>query len=238
MTSPTSLDPAAAGAPGESEIVAFLRANPHFLDQHPELLRDLSIQHPSGDAVSLLERQVAVLREENARVRQQLDELVARARENEALNRRIHDLALKLVNAVGPQAIFASLDRCLKADFGADRITSFVFAEPSFVDSGDVAAFVGPRSPVRGAFAGVIEAGRTVCGPLPAEQRAALFSSEDADGSAVVMPLNGKGWDGVLVIGSEDAGRYEADMGTDLLTYLSDVVTLVLDPWVKRPRTD
>ena len=48
------------------------------------------------------------------------------------------------------------------------------------------------------------------------------------------MPLLGKQWQGVLVIASNDPRRFEPGMSTDFLDYLRDVVTLVIDPWVKR----
>ena len=238
MTAPTSAGSTGTSGSNEAEIIDFLRANPAFLDKHPELLQELTIPHSSGHAVSLLERQIALVRDENARVKQQINELIKLARENETLNHKIHDLAYTLMNAVGPQAIFSNLERCLADDFAADRVFSFVFADPAFVDSGEVTEFVGGAATARGAFAGVIEAARTVCGPLSAEQRLVLFDDEDHRGSAVVMPLNGKGWDGVLVVSSEEVDHYEADMGTEFLTYLSDVVTLVLDPWVQRPKPD
>lgn len=236
MTSVTSSGSTEESALDDDEVAKFLRSDPTFLDKHPELLRDLSISHGSGDAVSLLERQVVLLRAENAEVKTRLEELVSLARENETLNRKIHDLVLILMNAVGPQAIFSSLEQCLANDFSADKVFSYVFAEPAFIESGEVSEFVGTSSTTRAAFAGVIESARTVCGPLSTEQRMALFGGEERDGSAVVMPLNGNGWDGVLVVNSDDTDRYEADMGTEFLTYLSDVVTLVLDPWVKRPK--
>ncbi|MCZ6773267.1 MAG: DUF484 family protein [Proteobacteria bacterium] len=236
MTSVTSSGSPEESRLDENEVAKFLRSDPTFLDKHPELLRDLSISHGSGDAVSLLERQVVLLRSENTEVKTRLEELVSLARENETLNHKIHDLVLTLMNAVGPQAIFSSLERCLANDFSADKVFSYIFAEPAFIDSGEVPEFVGTSSAKRAAFAGVIESARTVCGPLSAEQRLVLFGGEERDGSAVVMPLNGNGWDGVLIVNSNDTDRYEADMGTEFLTYLSDVVTLVLDPWVKRPK--
>ena len=91
-----------ATLPAEAEVVSFLRANPTFLDRHPELLRQMSIPHASGDAVSLLERQVTVLREDNQKLRRQFEELVGHARRNESLNKRVHALVLKLMNAAGP----------------------------------------------------------------------------------------------------------------------------------------
>ena len=236
MTSVTSSGSPEEPELDEDEVVKFLRRDPTFLDKHPELLRDLSISHGSGNAVSLLERQVVLLRAENTEVKTRLEKLVSLARENEILNRKIHNLVLTLMNAVGPQAIFSSLEQRLANDFSADKVFSYVFAEPAFIDSGEVSEFVGTSSTTRAAFAGVIESARTVCGPLSAEQRLALFGGEEHDGSAVVMPLNGNGWDGVLIVNSNDTDRYEVDMGTEFLTYLGDVVTLVLDPWVKRPK--
>jgi uncharacterized protein YigA (DUF484 family) len=48
------------------------------------------------------------------------------------------------------------------------------------------------------------------------------------------MPLIGRGWDGVLVIASNNPAHYQAGMGTEFLNYLRDIVILVIDPWVKR----
>jgi len=223
--------------PSENEVVAFLRLNPAFLDGHPELLRQMTIPHPSGEAVSLLERQVAVLREDNLRLRRQFEELVGHARRNEDLNARVHALVLKLMNAAGPKAIFGLLEGCLREDFGAERVASRIFAAPAFVDAAEVPQFVGEQAPERALFAAVLAAGEAACGPLAAEQHRALFG-DAPHGSAVVMPLCAAGWDGVLVIASDDGARYQADMATDILTYLRDVVALVVEPWVKRGHAD
>jgi uncharacterized protein YigA (DUF484 family) len=227
---------ASRASPREHEIVNFLRANPDFLDHHPELLAAMTIPHASGDAVSLLERQVAVLREENSRLKRQLDELIRLARQNEQLNGRIQALVLTLMNAVGPQAIFTSLERCLREEFGADRVCSLIFAEPSFADAGHQAHFVGAETARRAPFADILGAGHTRCGALAAAQREALFGAGAHAGSAVVMPLRGRGWDGVLVIASDSSERYQAGMGTEFLDYLRDIVTLVVEPWVKRAK--
>ncbi|MGE0482854.1 MAG: DUF484 family protein [Gammaproteobacteria bacterium] len=231
-TGPTQATPVTL--PREAEVIAFLRANPTFLDQHPELLSQLAIPHGSGDAVSLLERQVAVLREDNARLKQQFEQLVGHARENERLNGRIHALALRLMNAAGPRAVFAALDGNLREQFGADRVASLVFAEPAFIEGAEVPQFAGREAPARAAFSDMLGAARSVCGVIAPAQAEALFGSTTPVGSAVLMPLIGAGWDGVLAIASEDENRYQADMGTEFLNYLKDIVALVIDPWVKR----
>ena len=48
----------------ELELISLLRENPDILQRHPELLAVLEIPHQSGQAISLIERQVAVLRQQ------------------------------------------------------------------------------------------------------------------------------------------------------------------------------
>ncbi len=238
MTSSGTPDQNATHTERAREVVEYLRTNTAFFDQHPEVLRELSIPHASGDAVSLIERQVAALRDESRQLKQQLEKLIAFARENERLNARIHALVLALMNAAGPQAIFECLQNCLREDFGADHTAARIFAEPAFVDSGEVPQFVGRDAPERTPFGQLLAADETCCGTLDAAQRETLFADVTTSMSAVVMPLVARNWDGVLVIASADSERYQMDMGTELLTYLKDVVALVVDPWVKPPRAD
>jgi len=96
--------------------------------------------------------------------------------------------------------------------------------------------FVGADAALRATFSEVLDRAETLCGPLDAQHSAELFAGGVSAGSAVVMPLHGGAWDGVVVIASDDPARYQADMGTEILTYLRDVVTLVIEPWVKRAR--
>lgn len=232
MTSPSQPDAPLAALVDAQDVIDYLRAHPSFLDQHPQLLSELSISHETGATVSLVERQVSVLRGENARQKKQFEDLIRHARNNEQLTQKIHALLLSLMNAVGPQAIFACLERGLRADFGADRVDFFIFAESAAVDGSTLAAFVGVASAARAAFAPVIGARKSACGVLEDPQRSAFDSG--FKGSAVIMPLIGQGWDGVIVCASNDAKRYSADRGTELLEYLREVATLLIAPWVKR----
>ena len=60
-----------------AEVVSdYLRDNPDFFNQHPEVLSELKITHVGDGAVSLVERQVATLRERNAELRRRLDACV------------------------------------------------------------------------------------------------------------------------------------------------------------------
>ncbi len=47
------------------KVAAFLRQNPEFFQQRSDLLELMRLPDPRGPAVSLLERQAAILRERN-----------------------------------------------------------------------------------------------------------------------------------------------------------------------------
>lgn len=220
----------------QADVAQFLREHPAFFNHHPELLQSLSIPHESGQAVSLWERQIAALRDENERLKSRFDEFLASARDNEALIGRIHRLALALMEAVGPQAILNVLTERLAADFGAARVTVLVFANPSYVDSGALPQFVGSTSPRRVPFGDMLQQGAPLCGRLSLMQTQALLNGEDFRGSHVVLPLQGTHWDGLLAISSEDPERFDAHMGTEFLAFLRDVARLVIAPWIARPK--
>src|SRR5210317_1196407 len=81
----------------EDVVSKFLRQNPDFLEREPGLLKDLELRHASGPAISLIERQVHYLREQNETLEQQLNQLMQIAAENEKLMSRLHQLTLELM---------------------------------------------------------------------------------------------------------------------------------------------
>ncbi|MSR14778.1 MAG: DUF484 family protein [Gammaproteobacteria bacterium] len=215
-------------------IATYLRENPLFFNNYPNVLRELELPHLSGAAVSLWDRQLSSLREEHDRLKAKFDEFIVSARSNEALILRIHRLALTLMEAAGPQAVFTVLQQRLADDFNADQITVLLFADPAFVDSVSVPQFVGAKSPRREAFANVLKSRQTLCGRLTYAQGEALFGRTEVSGSHVVLPLATSQWDGLIVITSTDPSRFDVNMGTEFLAYLRDVVALVIDPWVAK----
>ena len=79
------------------ELISLLRETPDILQRHPELLTVLEVSHESGKAVSLIERQVVVLREQNQSQDNRLRELMDVACDNERLAQTRHRLALKFI---------------------------------------------------------------------------------------------------------------------------------------------
>jgi len=225
-------DPAGRAPQTEApDVLAFLQRHPAFFIDHPEALSGLDLPHDTGVAVSLVARQVQRLRDENRALKRQAESFVESARGNDQLISKIHALTLALMSAKGPRAIIDLLARGIAEDFGADRVTLLVFAEarrPSKATS----EFVGRDSPRRLPFESLIHGLRTHCGGLDILQMAALFEGQAFTGSHVLLPLRTTGWDGLLAISSHDPARFDAQLATDFLAFLRDVLTLLLSSWV------
>lgn len=219
----------------ESMVSEYLKDNPDFFNKHAELLVDLKIPHDHGSAISLVERQVAVLREQNQQTRKRLHELIEIARQNEELARRMHQLALTLMDADDPKDIFSTLYDNLKKNFHADRVVVRLFANPSFVDSFAPDEFAGTETAEQSLFKSIIAKRLPLSGRMKRQQQVFLFGDDgDQIASSVMLPLHGEGWGGILSIGSFDAEHFQAGMGVELLANLGEVLSFILKPWVEQ----
>jgi len=80
-------------------VAKFLTTNPEFFNQHSEVLPRLAIPHHTGKAVSLIEKQVSVLRNKCFNLENSLHDLITVARENEQLHQRLHTLIQEIISA-------------------------------------------------------------------------------------------------------------------------------------------
>ena len=217
----------------EDSVVEYLKNNPDFFDKHPELLAEINIPHASGDAVSLVEKQVKVLREQNEQTRERLHELIEIARQNEQLAHRMHHLTLTLMDADDSKDIFKTLYDNLRRNFRADKVAVRMFAKPAFIDSYPGDEFADPDAPEKTLFKSIIDKRLPISGNLKKQQQVFLFGDEGDDiASAVLVPLHGSGWGGIMAIGSCDKDRFHEGMGVELLANMGEVLSFILKPWI------
>jgi len=114
----------------EQVAADYLSSHPDFFKHHSALLASMEITHASGSAVSLIERQVTLLREQNAQHKKQLSELVEIATENEQSNQRMHKLTLSLIGCKGIDACEVALDEILCDEFSVDATSLKLFIDP------------------------------------------------------------------------------------------------------------
>lgn len=210
-------------------VGAYLAANPDFFLQHLDLVARLKIPHPTRGAVSLIEYQVAVLRDKLEREQRRLAHLIARARDYEDFSERLHTLTLQLIAAPDIAHTRTVLEEGLQEAFHADAVTLKLFPR---------VAHTAEQDPVALAFLEFADRPHTLCGPLKPAKGAALFGDQCAEPvrSAALIPLHADSHFGVLAVGSREPERFDIETGTELLDRLGRIVSqklMVLDLQVK-----
>jgi hypothetical protein len=93
----------------EESVARYLQHNPDFFERHQALLARLRLPHArGGSTISLVERQVEVLRERHAAVEQKLADFVKVARSNDTVADKIHRFTRRLLRAGSRAAATAS----------------------------------------------------------------------------------------------------------------------------------
>ena len=217
----------------EEAIHDYLMDNPDFFERHGALLSTLRLPHRSGSAVSLVERQVSVLRQKDLKHERKLKELLAVARTNDALATKMHRLTLKLLAATDLAATLACLEESLRSDFDADQSILVLFGDPEAFDDIRVGRFfkaVSRDDDRLQAFDTFLKGSGPRCGQVRDAQRNFLFGREtDEVGSAALVPLGQGAEVGFMAIGSVDANRFHPGMSIDFLTRLGELVTGALE---------
>ncbi len=200
-----SLDP--------KDVEAFLKANPNFLQDRPGLLAVLNLPHGGEGAVSLVERQVSVLRERNINSRQKIAELSDIGRENDRLLEATRRTILALLSAEDREALSEAWVDQLQESFQA-QMGALIWAGNTEGNSDPLA--VATR---------LIRQGDSFSGILRPEEMAQLFGTERTEGSAALaLVRRGDKVIGALAVGSQDAQRYRPEDGTLFLDYLAEVI--------------
>lgn len=204
-------------------IEAWLLKHPDFFQRHADCLESLKIPHPCGDAVSLVTRQVEVLRQKNDKLQTQMNSILQIARDNDSLLRRFHQLTLALLDAASLDDALAALrwllSDCFEADFVCVKLIQ------PLIDCPIANLCVPEESPQLAHFKQILEAGKPECGKPSAEQAEFLFGTNAAEvESFALVPLRHAGLKGVLAIGSRDPDRFEPGLGDLFLSQMGDVV--------------
>jgi uncharacterized protein len=221
--------PVGEGFP-EDGIADYLKTHPDFFERHPTLLIGMKLPHRAGASISLVERQVSMLRQRNAQLERQLKELVAVAKENDVLVEKIHQLSMKIMRAPTLPGRLEQLETSLREDFAAERAMLVLFdgAVPaSAVREGFVRRFRVDAEEVR-PFATFLQAAKPRCGPLRDRQKDIFERDGDTVTSAALVPLGADGSLGFLIIGSHDPEHFHPGKRMDFLARLGELLAVII----------
>jgi uncharacterized protein YigA (DUF484 family) len=218
---------------GEQAVKDYLKAHPDFFERNAALLSALRVPHGSGEAISLVERQVSILRQKELKLERQLKELISVARANDLLAAKIHELTLQLLSARTLSATVNAIEEAMRSGFDADQSVLVLFGRADQFDDVDAGRFF--RVTERSAetlkpFATFLDGKGPRCGQIRDAQRAFLFRGDAEEiGSVALVPLGAKARVGFLAVGSIDANRFHPGMSIDFLARVGDLVAIALE---------
>ena len=219
-----------AGQTDEERIERYLTLNPDFFERHQAVLARMRLPHMrTGSTVSLVERQVEVLREQKTDADRRLAEFVAVARANDQLADRIHRFTRRLLRAPSAAAAINTLEASLREDFDAFNSVLLLTAPIESLRNAEHEPFLRKLPPddanIR-TFEALLATGKPRCGQVRDSQREFLFGPEAASiGSVALVPLGDNGSIGLLALGSAERERFHPGMSTEFLKRMGELIT-------------
>jgi len=218
----------------EDTIAAYLQHNPDFFERHQALLLRLRVPHArGGSTISLVERQIEVLREKHAALEGKLAELVGVARGNDVIAEKLHTFTRKLLRARTRAEAVAQIEASLREDFDAFHggVLMLIGEYPDLAPQRFVRTVAADDAGLK-SFETLFASGKPRCGQARDTQREFLFGQDANDiGSVALVPLlSPAGPLGVLALGSTDRDRFHPGMSTEFLARMADLIADSLAP--------
>ena len=202
------------------DVAQYLQDNPQFFEGHIDLLAQINLPHPHGGrTVSLSERQLVALREKNKELEKKLHELIEFAKDNDALQHKVHEFVVALFAARDLATLQEMIPHLLREIFAIPHTALRLWqANPP---SAEVLVFADAQT-------------QPVCLHHAAHDTASWFGESATQlHSFAYLPLHaGSETIGLLVLASEDKQRFYPEMGTVFLQRIAEAVSAALHPHI------
>lgn len=208
----------------QEDVKTYLKANPEFFEQNADLLAGIYLPSPHGNGtISLAERQQLAQRDKINALESNFAELVLNARDNDAIATKIHTFSLDLHKAKSFDAIEQLISHDLPEHFDLSDTCLRLWANPLDAANSKNLVFGHVTDEVKSWVASQIQ---PYCGAPPS------IISEDwflePASSVALIPLRTAQTIGFLVLASESHQRFFAEMGTDFLSKIGELLSAAL----------
>ena len=210
----------------EESVARYLQQNPEFFEHHQALLARLRLPHSrGGSTISLVERQIEVMRERHAALEAKLAELVRVARDNDAIADRFHRFTRRLLRASTRQSALDEIEASLRDDFDAFHSVLLLVSPAAQESTQRFPRLIAADDAHLKSFESLFASAKPRCGQVRDSQRDFLFGSDANDiGSVALVPLGEKGALGLLALGSTERDRFHPGMSTEFLARMADLI--------------
>lgn len=211
----------------EDDIANYLVNTPDFFDRHAGVLASVQLSSPHGQrAVSLQERQAGLLRDKIKGLELKAAEMIRHGQENSTIADRLQRWTLELLRTTQARDLPGVLVGGVVKQFLVPQAAIKVWdVADAYADMG---CTQGVSEDVKAFAASLV---RPYCGVNPGLEAAGWLDEPQAVASLALIPLRDDGVQstfGLLVLGSPDAQRFGADMGTEFLERMGDLAGAAL----------
>ena len=210
----------------EQEILDYLRKHPDFFQRHVTALSELTLPHESGGTVSLVERQIDILRDRNVAMRRRMNELLHAARINDEIFAKTRSLNLALLEVSSWHELNEVLATHVLVDFEADFVCTHMLNADLALSLDHIQHHLNELP-----FQHLQNSTDAACTALRQSELEQMFpmSDHDESGSAVILAVTLNKGTGALCIGSRDANRFAKNMDTLFVKYIADILGKVMN---------
>ena len=208
------------------EVAQYLQSNPQFFEEHADLMSHMVIPHPHGGrTISITERQMLSLRDKNKQLEGKMNELLQFGEENDSISEKMHRLGVAMIASASFQSVLHTLNFHLRDDFSIPHVALRLWDRPANV--AELPEFTEVSAELQ-AFAETLS--QPYCGSTSGFETSSWFgdASKQVRSQALIAMRNGGGTIGMIALGSEDAQRFYAGMGTLYLERLGEMASAAL----------
>jgi uncharacterized protein YigA (DUF484 family) len=213
------------------DVKSYLRTNKNFFEENANLLSEIYLPSPHGSgAISLAERQQLAQRDKIRVQEVMLAQLIEFGEQNDVTSHKVHSFSVKLLKNKNLSMLQPLIAENMQHVFDVTESQVRIWLKPNDEALAQDAVF----TPVSDAFSNwVVSLEVPHCGKKPESAEGLLGGNLQ---SFAFIPLYKDGDKkhaiGLLMLGSEDPKRFNADMGLMYLKRIGDLVSASFSAYI------
>lgn len=205
----------------EKEVINFLLENPDFFLKNPDALEKLEIRHESGEAVSLIEKQVEIIKKKNILTSSRLSEFLTNAEYNQQLFIKVKKLVMLILEENNLEELSILTESFFEKELGTEICRIYFFTQNELFDLSSK-RIITPEI-ATSIFAEVFKSNNISLGGINQELSGMVFGSKAGIEEGAICKLNCEKIAGTLSLGSSSKGKFSKDSETLFLEFILSV---------------
>ena len=207
------------------QVEEFLVLNPDFLSSNSHILDSIEIVHKTGGAVSLIQKQVEVLRKNYESTSGNLLELLEIAKANENIFEKTKELILDLIVCKNLTDVIATTENSFSNKFQADACKVLFFKENPNLPKGRILDAKKAHKQIGKKY----NASDIYCGPLDKIESGYIFDKKTKIKDCVLVPIKNTDCPGMLALGSKKEDTYSKENDSLFLEFVAETLSKLID---------